>query len=155
MTMEPMTTGSVTAHELFRTLLKGRWGLKIPLGTSKDVNTIQEVSYTLTTNALDYGKTWVVRDAILGATEPDGKIRPRSPFKASLFFSAGPNAGTTGLPSSARKRTSCAIATTDYEFFKKGVRASIDFNFERHDLRRNWSCYARQNEPWTICGKIQ
>ena len=48
--------------------------MKDSAGSSEDVNTIQGVDYTSTCNALDYGKTWVVRDAILGATEPDGKI---------------------------------------------------------------------------------
>ena len=88
--------------------------------------TIQNVDYTATINPLDYGKTWVVRDAVLASARDNGEIIIESVFKASLFLSTGPNAGTKGPGGSTRKRTQNPLAAENCEFFLKGIKASVD-----------------------------
>ena len=126
MTAESQIVKQYTPGELFDKLLQGRWGLMNLYTSSGDTMTIQNVDYTTTTNPLDYGKTWVVRDAVLASVRDDGEILLESVFQASLFLSVGPNASTKGTDGSIRKRTQNLSAAENYDFFQKGIRASVD-----------------------------
>ena len=121
---EPRLYWPSAAGALYNDLLRYRWGLTYQ--PDNGCITYQGVNYRTTTNALDYGKCWVIRGALLSSTEADGTIIDDKNFKATVFFSVSPNAGLQGTASSARLRTSCQRAQGNYTFFKECIKASID-----------------------------
>lgn len=97
---------------VFRSTICGLWGQK----ARGSPETIQGVNYKTSTDARDYDRAWVVRDANL---EHDGKCT------ATLVFVAGPNAnGSAGNTGGSMRETFSQKAHDEYPFFKKCVSLS-------------------------------
>ena len=98
---------------VFRSTICGLWGQHAPF----DSDTIQGVNYKTSTDAADYDRAWVVRDANL---EHDGECT------ATLVFVAGPNANRiAGEQGGSMRETFSQKAHGDYVFFKKCVSLSV------------------------------
>ena len=98
---------------VFRSTICGLWGQK----ARGSPETIQGVNYKTSTDAADYDRAWVVRDASL---EHDGECT------ATLVFVAGPNAnGSAGNQGGSMRETFSQKAHDEYPFFKKCVSVSV------------------------------
>jgi len=98
---------------VFRSTICGLWGQK----ARGSPETIQGVNYKASTDAADYDRAWVVRDANL---EHDGECT------ATLVFVAGPNANNSaGKPGGSMRETFSQKAHDDYVFFKTCVSLSV------------------------------
>lgn len=98
---------------VFRSTICGLWGQK----ARGSPETIQGVNYKTSTDARDYDRAWVVRDANL---EHDGECT------ATLVFVAGPNANrSAGNTGGSMRETFSQKAHDEYPFFKECVSLSV------------------------------
>ena len=98
---------------VFRSTICGLWGQK----AHGSPETIQGVNYKTSTDAADYDRAWVVRDANL---EHDGACT------ATLVFVAGPNANAdAGKPGGSMRETFSQKAHNEFPFFKECVSRSV------------------------------
>ena len=99
---------------VFRSTICGLWGQK----AHGSPETIQGVNYKTSTDAADYDRAWVVRDANLE--------RSGGACTATLVFVAGPNANAdAGEPGGSMRETFSQKAHDDYAFFKECVSRSV------------------------------
>ena len=113
--------------DLYRDRLHKRWGMDVPDRDS--LTTKQGVNYTTTTAEADYGDAWVVDDVRLSRKDVGGATPTfdfAQQYPTSLFFVAAPNAGACGRgPTSTTRRTYNSHAAEDYDFFRRGLMASL------------------------------
>ena len=120
------------AARIYGETICGAWGMRDPEGTGGE--TLQGVDYR-STAASGYADAWVVGGVHLcqkvGAPKlggpPDGpRFEFARQYPTSLYFVAGPNAGTQGRnASSTVRRTFNRAAAEDYGVFRAGVKHAL------------------------------